>query len=349
VPNENVADYYRRRAEADVGLIITEGVGIDHPAALGKGAADECNVPRLHGEDALAGWKRVVDAVHSAGGVIFPQLWHMGPMRINGTGDFADVPSCRPSGLWGPKEARHAMPPHYMACGVTEPTSPMSESDIADVIGAYGRSAANAREVGFDGIAIHGAHGYLIDSFFWNATNLRTDRWGSDSTGRTRLGAEVIREIRKAVGNDLPVIFRFSQWKQQDFDARLAHTPQELGEFLQPLVDAGVDLFDVSTRVFKAPAFEDSKLTLAGWTRKVTGKPTMCVGSVGLVKDLYNSFAGGSEGVNNLDEVVSRFNGQEFDLVGVGRALLVDPDWARKARTGRTFEPFSLDAVATLF
>ena len=74
----------------------------------------------------------------------------------------------------------------------------------------------------------------------------------------------------------------------------------------------------------------------------------MCVGSVGLVKDLYDSFAGGSEGVNNLDEVVSRFNGQEFDLVAVGRALLVDPDWARKARTGRAFEPFSLNAVTTL-
>src|SRR3546814_852750 len=75
IPGDNVAAYYRRRAKADVGLIVTEGIGIDHPAALGSGSMGEHDVPVLHGE-AVQAWKRVVDGVHAAGGLIVPQLWH---------------------------------------------------------------------------------------------------------------------------------------------------------------------------------------------------------------------------------------------------------------------------------
>ena len=94
---EEVADYYRRRAEGGVGLIVTEGIGIDHPAAI-----DDSNIPVLHGETCLAGWKKTVDAVHAAGGVIFPQMWHMGPMRKSGMGPHPEAASMRPSGIWGP-------------------------------------------------------------------------------------------------------------------------------------------------------------------------------------------------------------------------------------------------------
>lgn len=177
IPGQNVADYYARRARSNVGLIITEGTGIDHPAALGAGSMDEQNVPVLHGEAALAGWKRVVDAVHAADGLIFPQLWHMGPIRQANTGPTPQAPSCRPSGLWGPSNGLAGMPPAYLS-KMRAPTQAMTESDITDVIDAFGRSAANAKASGFDGIAIHGAHGYLIDSFFWGETNRRTDRWG---------------------------------------------------------------------------------------------------------------------------------------------------------------------------
>lgn len=291
VPGQNVADYYRRRAEAGVGLVVTEGTGIDHPAALGDGGTPQPNVPHMYGTQALAGWKTVVDSVHAAGGLIVPQLWHMGVMRLDGTGPVPDAPSCRPSGIWGPADKPAPMPPDYVARQMPR-TRPMTESDIAEVIAAFGRSAANARAVGFDGIAIHGAHGYLIDTFFWQETNHRIDAWGGDITARTRFGAEVVKAIRKSVGPELPILFRWSQWKQQDYEARLARTPQELELFLKPLVEAGVDVFDTSTRIFSTPAFEDSDLTLAGWTRKLSGKPTMAVGGVGLSKDLPSSFAG---------------------------------------------------------
>jgi 2,4-dienoyl-CoA reductase-like NADH-dependent reductase (Old Yellow Enzyme family) len=341
IPGQNVADYYRRRAEAGVGLVVTEGTGIDHPSALGHGSMGEENVPVLHGDAALAGWKNVIAAVHAAGGLIVPQLWHMGVIRVDGTGPFPNAPSSRPSGLWGPPGKSAAMAPEYMA-KQSPPTRPMTESEIADVIAGYARSATNAEAVGFDGIAIHGAHGYLIDTFFWNATNLRSDAWGGDLVSRTRFGTEVVKAIRRAVGSKLPILFRWSQWKQQDYDARLVKTPQELEQFVRPLVDAGVDLFDTSTRIFSTPAFEGSEMSLAGWTRKLSGKPSMAVGGVGLSKDLQSSFAGGTLAVNNLDQVMERFKRSEFDLLAVGRSLLIDPQWALKARSNQPFEPFGL-------
>ena len=99
VPGDDVVAYYRRRAEAETGLIITEGVGIDHPAALGEAGLGEADIPHLYGDQALAGWGRVVDAVHAAGGKIIPQLWHQGVMREQGTGPHPEAPSVRPSGL----------------------------------------------------------------------------------------------------------------------------------------------------------------------------------------------------------------------------------------------------------
>lgn len=346
VPGQNVADYYQRRAQGSVGLIFTEGTGIDHPAALGMGSAGEKNVPHLCSEAAIAGWKRVVDAVHAAGGIIFPQLWHMGAVRVDGTGDFPDAPSCRPSGSWGP-EGRSGMMPQYLEA-VMKPTRPMTDREIADVIAGFARSAVNARAAGFDGIAVHGAHGYLIDTFFWSETNRRTDAYGGDLVQRTRFGADVVRAIRAAVGANCPIVFRYSQWKQQEFGAQLAKTPQELEQLLTPLVDAGVDLFDASARVFHAPAFADSNLTLAGWTKKVTGKPSMAVGGVGLKKDLYASFQGGSESVDNVEQVAALIGRGEFDLIAVGRALLLDPEWLAKVRAGEPFKPFNVQAVGEL-
>ena len=345
IPGENVMAYYRRRAAAEVGLIVTEGIGIDHPAAIGAGTMDERDTPVLHG-DAIAAWREVTDAVHREGGAIVPQLWHMGPIRRAGTGPCADAPSMRPSGVWGPTE-RARLPPEYLA-EMAAPAEPMSERDIAEVIAGYARSAANAVAAGFDGIAIHGAHGYLIDSFLWAATNLRTDRWGGTPAGRARFGAEVVRAIRAAIGPDLPIIFRFSQWKLQDYDARIADTPDELAAILAPLAEAGVDLFDASTRIFSTPAFAGSPVGLAGWARRLTGRPTMAVGGVGLSRDLQSSFTEETHAVDNLDEVVDRFERGEFDLVAVGRGLLMDPRWVVKARTGAAFAPFRLQAYATL-
>ena len=134
-------------------------------------------------------------------------------------------------------------------------SAPMTQADIDRVIDAFGRAAADAKRIGCDGIEIHAAHGYLVDEFFWQRMNFRRDRYGGDGIARTRFAVEVIEQCRRAVGEEFPILFRYSQWKQQDYHARLASTPEELAAFLQPLADAGVDLFDCSTRRFWEPEF----------------------------------------------------------------------------------------------
>ncbi len=341
VPTRDVAAYYRRRAEADVGLIVTEGAWINHP-----GAGNDPNIPDFFGDAALEGWQHVCDEVHAAGGKIIPQLWHIGlytaapvagidkpldPLRPDQVG---------PSGYAG----TIGVAPNLQA-------QPMTQQDIDDVIAAYASAAETAWRMGFDGVALHGAHGYLIDQFFWAETNRRTDRYGGDLVSRTRFAVEIVSEIRRRVGPDFPIMFRFSQWKLHDYAARLVTTPAELDAFLAPLVDAGVDLFDCSQRRFWEPEFSGSDLNLAGWTRKLSGKPSMTVGSVGLDQDLMAALAGASGQPVSLDRLFGRLDRDEFDLVGVGRALLVDPQWASKARAGRFADatPYTPEALSQLY
>ena len=332
VPNSKVIEYYRRRAAAGVGLIITEGTTVNHPAANGYP-----NVPRFYGEDALAGWKKVVDAVHAEGGRIVPQLWHVGNVRKLGTEPDGDVPGYGPmEKLKDGKEVVHGM----------------TQADIDNVIAAFAQAARDAQSIGMDGVEIHGAHGYLIDQFFWEGSNQRTDGYGGSLANRSRFAIELIKAVRAAVGPDFPIILRFSQWKQQDYSARLVLTPEALGEFLQPLSDAGVDIFHCSTRRFWEPEFDGSDLNLAGWTRQLTGKPTITVGSVGLDGEFLQFMVNTDKVAKpaDLGALLTRLNNQEFDLVAVGRALLVDPDWAVKVRDGRQEDilPFSREALMSL-
>ncbi|KIU43711.1 1,2-oxophytodienoate reductase [Pseudomonas putida] len=332
VPHAQVVEYYRRRAAADVGLIITEGTTVDHPAANGYP-----NVPRFHGEDALAGWKKVVDAVHAEGGRIVPQLWHVGSVRRLRTEPDASVPG------YGPSEK--LKDGQVVVHG-------MSHADIRDVIEAFAQAARDAKAIGMDGVEIHGAHGYLIDQFFWAASNQRSDEYGGDLAGRSRFAIELVQAVRAAVGPDFPIILRFSQWKQQDYSARLVDNAEALGEFLRPLADAGVDIFHCSTRRFWEPEFEGSDLNLAGWTRLLTGKPTITVGSVGLDGEFLQFMVDTDKVAQpaSLEKLLQRLGDQEFDLVAVGRALLVDAQWAAKVREGREQDilPFSREALTSL-
>ena len=320
VPNDLNVAYYERRARNEVGLIITEGTCVGH-----KGANGYPRVPFIYGEKPLAGWKKVVDAVHAAGGKIAPQLWHVGAVRKEGVEPDPSVPGYSPSGLFRPgKEAGVAM----------------TKDDINDVIEAFAQAAEDSKRIGFDAVEVHGAHGYLIDQFFWEGTNQRDDEYGGDLVGRTRFACEIVSAIRDRVGPDFPIIFRFSQWKQQDYNARLCNTPEELDAFLKPLVEAGVDIFHCSTRRFWEKEFEGSDLNLAGWTKKLTGKPVITVGSVGLNasfidEDKRDMVDASGVASGNIEELAARLAADEFELVAVGRALLQDPEWVIKVREGR--------------
>ncbi|MFI2203719.1 NADH:flavin oxidoreductase [Streptomyces sp. NPDC020192] len=331
IPGEDVRSYYARRAAAGVGLIVTEGTYVGHDSA---GQSDR--VPRFHGEEQLAGWAKVAEDVHKAGGTIVPQLWHIGMVRKDGEAPFPDAPAVGPSGL--------------VTAGAEPTGKAMTQKDLDDVIGAFAEAAAAAERIGFDGVEIHGAHGYLLDQFLWEGTNRRTDAYGGDLVARTKFSAEIVAAVREAVSAEFPVIFRYSQWKQQDYTARLAETPEELDAILTPLAAAGVDVFHASTRRYWLPEFEGSDLNLAGWTKKITGKQVITVGSVGLDGEFLGAFQGQGSEVKGIDNLLDRLEADEFDMVAVGRALLQDPEWAAKVLADRFDElkPYDAASLKTL-
>ena len=332
LPGPAHVDYYRRRAEGGVGLILSEGTVIDRPASR-----NEPGIPFFHGK-ALEGWKAVIDAVHGAGAAMAPQIWHSASVESKTTNWAPDAPVESPSGLAAPGEPRGQA---------------MSEEDIADTITAFAAAAADAKRLGFDSVEVHGAHGYLVDQFFWGGVNLRTDRYGGPTLQeRSRFAAEMVAAIRAAVGPDFPLILRVSQWKQQDLKARLAETPEAMTGWLAPLVEAGVDVLHCSQRRFWTAEFPEldgeNGLNFAGWAKKLTGAATINVGSVGLSGDFISVFTEPRCEPASLDGLIERMERDEFDLIAVGRALIVDPHWAEKIRSGKTedMKPFELSALA---
>ncbi|HWK21509.1 MAG TPA: NADH:flavin oxidoreductase [Ureibacillus sp.] len=320
VPGEDVSQYYRKRAENGIGLIITEGTAINHPAAVASN-----NIPRFYGEDALKGWSNVVSQVHEAGGKIIPQLWHVGAARKAGSPPNIDSPPVSPSGF-------------TLKGKENEKIKALTNQEVKEMIAAYAEAASNAKLVGFDGIELHGAHGYLIDQFFWDVTNKRNDEYGGDISERSKFAADIVRACRKEVGPDFPIVFRFSQWKGVDYGAKLAKNSIELEQLLAPLVDAGVDIFHCSTRRVWEPEFmeEDPSLNLAGWTKRITKKPTIAVGSVGINRAYLSNKDNNDLSIEeNLKIIDEKIKGGEYDYVAVGRAVLADSEWPLKLKNGQ--------------
>lgn len=332
IPSADMAKHYRARVEGGVGLVIGEATAVNHPAATHYWKY------ALLTPAAIEGWKPVIEAVKNAGGKIFLQLWHQGAVREEGKGPNPLAPTISPSGLLGPGQ------PSGRA---------MTVSDMDEVTEAFVEGGRTVKALGADGIEIHCAHGYLLDQFLWDETNRRDDDYGGDHIARTRYPCEVIRAIRGEVGQTFPISARISQWKERDFSARIADTPQQLEDILKALKNAGIDIFHASTRRFWEAEFPGSSLGFAGWVKRLSGLPVITVGSVGLDSDIMASLGGTearSTGNAGLADLARRFDNREFDLVAVGRAILGDPHWVRKVKEGRYDElrPFTRDDLSFL-
>ena len=318
-PLPRLADYYGARVRGGAGLLITESCAVDHASAT-----QNPMFARMTPATAEA-WGACVRAVRAEHGRILLQLWHEGAVRSEGgEGPWSGFPTLSPSGLKAPGK------PSGRAATAQE---------LEDIRDAFVRSARLGQDLGFDGVEIHGAHGYLLDQFLWHGTNLRTDGYGGpDIRDRVRFPAEIVAAVREATGPDFVIGFRFSQWKEADFAARVAATPDELKLMLSVLRGAGVDLFHASARRFWTPEWPPSPLGIAGWTRSLTDVPVIAVGSVGLDVDVMESFGGAearATGAAGLSELQRRFASGEFDLISVGRSHISDADWVRKVREGR--------------
>ena len=329
IPTNDVVEYYKRRAKAEVGLIITEGVEVSH-----KASSAYPNVPRLDSDKARDGWKKVVNGIKENNGHVVAQLWHCGGFRKLGMSPNPEVPGHTASGLIRPgKRVAHAM----------------TTIDIEETVSAYAGDAKICEEIGFDGVEIHGAHGYLIDNFLWDGTNDRDDSFGGSIETRSNLATSIIKAIRSNVSDKFIVGLRFSQWKQQDYTARLATNPDDLFKVLSGPCNAGLDYLHSSMRRFWESEFEGSDENLAYWTKKLTNIPTISVGSVGLDGDFTDMMAPAKTA--SIDKALQDINEHKYDMVAVGRALLSDHEWVIKMKEGRLkdIKPYTKESLLEMY
>ena len=329
IPTSEVVAYYSRRAKAEVGLIITEGIEVSH-----KASSAYPNVPRLDTKEAREGWKRVVNGIKENGGSVIAQLWHCGGFRKLGMQPNPEVPGHTASGLVKPgKKVAHEM----------------TLEDIKQTINAYASDAKYCEEIGFDGVEIHGAHGYLIDNFFWEGTNIRDDSYGGSIEKRSQFVSEIIQAVRSNISQEFIVGLRFSQWKQHDFEAKLAHSTDDLKKVLLSPVESGLDYLHSSMRRFWESEFEGSEENLAYWTKKISNIPTIGVGSVGLDSDFIDMTAPSKPA--SIDKAIDDISKEKYDLLAVGRALLSDHEWVLKMKEGRLKDviPYSKEALLKLY
>jgi 2,4-dienoyl-CoA reductase-like NADH-dependent reductase (Old Yellow Enzyme family) len=310
-PKPELATYYARRAEGGVPLIIGESSAVDHPSAT-----VQPNASWLTARTAGA-WARCVDAVRDAGGEMLLQLWHEGAVRNDGH-------ALSPSGRVHPGKANGRA---------------MTLEEMKAIGEGFVRSACIARDIGAAGVEVHCAHGYLLDQFLWHGSNGRDDGYGGlDIADRVRFPAEIVSAIRGECGPDFLISLRFSQWKEVDYDAKVAGDPGELQRMTTILAEAGVDVLHCSTRRFWEAEWAGDGRNLAGWVKALSGLPTITVGSVGLDTDVMTTFIEGTDPGARVTEAIAdleaRLAAGEFDLVAVGRALIGDPDFVKKLAAG---------------
>lgn len=311
VPTAETLHFYRRRAEHMLGLIITEPVAIEDEAA----AADS-GMAHFYGGSALRVWKRICRAVHATSCKIAPQLNHVGMLRpAKGDMPHPESPPIGPSGIDPITHKRRG--------------EAMSRERIHAVAGAFGKAAGISRMLGFDAVEINGGRGCLIDQYLRKETNHRSDEYGGDIERRARFACEVLHEVKKRAGRRMPIIFRLSQYGAGEQGEPLASTADELSTLVQLLCAAGVDMFACDADM-NSPAFQGSRLSLAGWIRELSQRPVITGGGVGLPGC-------------DLRALAQQLAMRDVELVGVGRALLADAEWGRKVRQAQEDEilPYS--------
>jgi N-ethylmaleimide reductase len=297
-PTGVMATYYAQRASA--GLIVTEGT---QPSAVGQGYP---NTPGLHAPEHVTGWRRVTDAVHASGGVIFVQLMHSG--RISHS-------SLLPDGVApvGPS-AVAAQGSVFTTAGMRPLEVPreLTAREIEATIQDFADAAENAVRAGFDGVEVHAGNGYLLHQFLATNANLRTDRWGGPADGRIRLPVEVTRAVARRIGAGR-VGFRISPNNPYNDirEERYQETYAELVDALTPLAIAYLHVAESG----------DRDLT-ARLRRRWRGALILNPDSAGRTKGLAE--------LALIDDGLA-------DLVSFGALFLANPDLPRRLALGGPF------------
>ncbi|WP_276823538.1 NADH:flavin oxidoreductase [Mycolicibacterium mageritense] len=319
-----MADYYAEFARGGFGLVITEGTYPD--AAHSQGYL---NQPGLATDAHVAGWQRVVDAVHGEGAPIVAQLMHAGALS---QGNSYGVGTIAPSAV----RPRGTMLAEYGGSGPWPVPRAMDHDDIDAVVAGFATAAERARTAGFDGVEIHAANGYLLDQFLTTYTNERTDAFGGSVAARIRLTAQVTAAVRARVGADFLVGVRLSQTKVNDFGYRWPGGAADAEVIFAAVAEAGVDYLHIASEgrdFIDTARFPDGR-TITAVARQVTGLPVMANG-----------------GMHDHTQAADVLEGGHADLLSLGRGALANPDLPHRLSSGAVLDRFDhamLSPMATI-
>ncbi len=309
IPRQDVLDFLVRRARNGAALVYTEALVTDYESAQGyPGQA------RLLTQPQIEAWREVVREIQAAGSLAIMQMFHCGRMawpEVN--------PAHRaiaPSAVTPKQENPLTQKPYP----VPEAMSPF---DIDHVINGFVETAKGAVAAGFDGVEIHGAHGYLINQFLSSYSNKRTDSYGGSVAGRYRFAHEVIQAVHQVMPKDRLLLFRISNWAIADMKVSQFSDQTEYQQIVSLLNKEPLDALSVSTYDFQEPAFGSGK-TMAALSREVCDLPLLICGKI-------------------YDRATAEEALQHADIILSGKSTLLNPNWVEDVREGRSLKPFTSD------
>lgn len=306
--SDRLIDYFVERGKGGTGLIISS------PAYIDPSARKRARSLLLHEDSYIPKLIRFTQAVHQTGARIFLQLNHNGRL-IKSSKEYKTAVT---SGAVGPSAIPHLLTgdiPHALTI-----------EEIKMLIEKFGQTARRAKEAGFDGVEIHGSHGYLIDEFFSVYSNRRIDEYGGSIENRMRFPLEIVHRVRELTGNDFLLSYRFNAR-----DSAPVETPlSDVIQLCQRLEKAGIDLLHLSAGSSETPAMLLNTLPpgsaprgcyadLSAAVKGKVGVPLIVVGRINTPETAENILKEG-----------------KADLVATGRALIADPYWPEKSLKGRS-------------
>jgi len=306
IPRQDVLDFLIRRAQNGTSIIFTEAIVTDYESAQGyPGQSRILNQPQV---DA---WKPVVKEIQRQGAIAIMQMFHCGRMA------WPEVNPANRSIAPSPITPKQDNPMTGAPYPVPEA---MSNFDIDHVITGFVETAKGAVEAGFDGIEIHGAHGYLINQFLSPYSNRRTDSYGGSVENRYRFAHEVIQAVRKVIPDDRLLTFRISNWGVADMEVSLFDSKEEYQEIIRRLANEPIDAISVSTYGYNEKGFGTDK-NMAQLTREITDLPLMICGGI-------------------FDRASSEEALQDADIILSGKSLLLNPNWVEEVQAEKALNRY---------
>jgi 2,4-dienoyl-CoA reductase-like NADH-dependent reductase (Old Yellow Enzyme family) len=301
IPRRDVLDFLVRRSENGAAMVYTEAIVTDYESAQGYPKQ-----ARLITQRQIEAWKPVVEAIHKEGAVSIMQMFHCGRMAW---------PEVNPANRVIAPSPRTPEQKNPLTNEPYPVPDEMSTFDIQHVITGFVETARGAVAAGFDGIEVHGAHGYLINNFLSSYSNQRTDEYGGSVENRYRFAHEIVQAVRQVVPTDRLLTFRISNWGVADMKVSLFKDKAEWQQIIKMLSKEPIDAISVSTYDYSLKAFGTDE-NMAQITRKVTDLPIMICGKI-------------------YDRASAEDALKDADIILSAKSILLNPNWVDDIRQGK--------------